>query len=287
MDLFLFLVKFYKYYFSFNQFFKHVQEEDRVKKNLYKIFGTAVFMFVIFTSINFAQTDESKAEEKCGLSFSYGADLVSRYIWRGVEYGAEIDGFSSPHFQPTAALSYNFGKGGALSLGVWGSYPFSGTYSESDVYLSYEVDTKVGNLSVTVYDYYYPYKNIPVTNFDGKAEGAHTIEASATFTMHESFPLSITVSNNVHNDIPDDKSLYLELGYPFKIGDTDLGVFAGAAKGQSAWHLVYTDKFEFINLGLKASKSVKITQDYSIPVGFDWIYNAHLKKTYIVFKVTL
>ncbi len=43
-----------------------------------------------------------QAQEKTS-GFSLGADLVSRYIWRGVDFGGP-----SPHIQPY--LEYAFGK---------------------------------------------------------------------------------------------------------------------------------------------------------------------------------
>ena len=153
-----------------------------------------MLVILVAGSINFAQAqdkEEGKSEVQKStsrLSFSFGMDLVSRYIWRGIEYGAGEDGSSSPHFQPTAAFSLDLGKRGSLSLGVWGSYAFSGNYSESDVYLNYAINTKSGNFSLTFNDYYFPYLGIPVTNFDGKGEGAHTIEAMLAYTLPEVFP---------------------------------------------------------------------------------------------------
>lgn len=265
-----------------------------MKNGVFCFIYRTLILILLISAQGFSQNTEAQKsgeESICGqeskLSFSYGMDLVSRYIWRGVDWGESLDGSSSPHFQPTAAFSYNFGKAGSLSLGVWGSYAFTGNYNENDIFLTYTVNTKSGNFMVTLNDYYFPYENIPVTNFDGKGEGAHTIEASGSYTFPEVFPLTLYVSANVHNNIPDDKTLYIEASYPFTVGETQLGVFVGAAQGESIWHKIYSERFEFNNIGLKASKSIKITQDYSLPVGLNWIYNAHLKKTYIVFKVTI
>lgn len=265
-----------------------------MKNSILRIFVIAFILIIINGVPGFAQAKEEQApatteasQQVSKLSFSFGMDLVSRYLWRGSEFGVGRDGSSSPHFQPTAAFSYDLGKAGSLSLGVWGSYAFNGNFSESDVFFNYTIPTKSGTFSLTFNDYYYPYLGIPVTNFDGKGEGAHTIDAQLAYTFPESFPLTFMVSNNVHNDMPDNKSLYLEASYPFSVSGAQLGVIVGAAQGVSSWHGIYTDKFELCNIGLKASKSIRITQDYSLPVGMNWIYNAHIKKTYVVFKVTL
>lgn len=220
------------------------------------------------------------------LTMSLGLDLVSRYIWRGVEYGVPGK-TATPNFQPTAGLAYDLGKGHSLGLGVWGSYAFDGDYEENDFYFNYTVAHSFGSLSVTVNDYYYPYQNIPFSNTDGDGKGAHTVDAQFLFTLPESFPLGILLSNNIHNDAPDNKSFYAELSYPFTISENAGSVFIGAAKGPSAWHVVSTDKFELINVGFKYAKVIKVTDSFSFTSGVSWIFNPHLKKTYLVFKITL
>jgi hypothetical protein len=220
-------------------------------------------------------------------SFTFGADLVSRYVWRGVEFGVDQNGNSTPHFQPTASLTYSLPGSSTVSLGFWGSYGFNGSYSENDLYFNAFVPTEVIDFSVTLNDYYYPYLGIPFSDFNSDGNGAHTIDAQLAVTLKSYLPVSLLISNNIFNDLPDNKSLYLELGYSFSIENTSIGLFAGAAKGHSVWHSVNTDKFEFVNVGFKVNKSIKITEDYSLPVGIQWIYNHHLKKTFLVFKVTI
>ncbi len=80
-------------------------------------------------------------------NFSMGADLVSRYIWRGVDFGGP-----SPHIQPY--LEYAFGNTG-LTLGTWASQSVGGisTGAEADLYLNYEV---ADLFTVGVTDYYFP-----------------------------------------------------------------------------------------------------------------------------------
>src|SRR5690606_41614376 len=49
---------------------------------------------------------------------SIGADIMSRYIWRGVDYG------NSPSLQPQLSFS-----AGGFSIGTWGAYSFAGSAS--------------------------------------------------------------------------------------------------------------------------------------------------------------
>lgn len=220
------------------------------------------------------------------LSYDFGADIVSRYIWRGAEFGAVGNQPATPHIQPNAALTYTFGKS-SLTLGFWASYGLDSKYSENDLSLSYAVDTEIGNIAVTVADYYYPHLGLKFSDFDDDGKGAHTIEVGLSYTFPEKFPLNILITHNVLNDAPDNESLYIQASYPFSINDVDLTVFAGMANGKSAWHSVTSDNMEFVNIGFSASKSVKITDDYSIPLGMDWIYNPHLEVSYFVFKISI
>src|SRR3989338_6056217 len=74
-----------------------------------------------------------------------GADVVSRYVWRGVDFG------NSPGFQP--AIGYTTGS---LSIGTWGSYSFAGTgtaFSEHDLWASYSFATPPGTFTVLFTDY--------------------------------------------------------------------------------------------------------------------------------------
>ncbi len=94
---------------------------------------TALFI----TSNAFAQEKQSKFPFKLNV----GADIMSRYVWRGLDYG------SSPSIQPT--LSFNIGN---FELGYWGAIALTSNYMESDLYLKYTIK----GFSVCLTDYYIP-----------------------------------------------------------------------------------------------------------------------------------
>ena len=60
---------------------------------------------------------------------SVGSDFVSRYIWRGTDFG------NSPSIQPTVAFST-----GGLTIGFWGAYATNDVYQETDFYGGYSFD---------------------------------------------------------------------------------------------------------------------------------------------------
>lgn len=222
------------------------------------------------------------------LSFSFSSDIVTRYVWRGNEFGKyDWDSKSTMHIQPTAALTLTTKSEFAISLGFWGSYGLNGNYSESDLSLNFYMPTNIADLSLTFNDYFYPFYGIPFSNFDGDGLGGHTLELNFSFQLKDKFPLKFMISKNIHNDIKDDKSLYFELGYPIQISDVDIDLFAGIAQGKSIWHNVDVDQFAFVNTGFTAKKSLKITESFSLPVSLSWVYNPHKKITYLVGKITI
>ena len=158
-----------------------------------------------------------------GQSFSLGADLMSRYVWRGVDFG---ESFS---IQPTLEFS-----AGGFAVGSWASYSIAADgagANEHDLYLSYGI----GDISIGMTDYYFPGPGaLPFGNFDGDGAGAHWLEINAGFGGNDDFPLSISGNIFIHND--PENSVYLEIGYPFSVDGVDLGVAVGIVPQESAFY---------------------------------------------------
>ena len=204
-----------------------------------------------------AQDEESESP------ISIGADLVSRYVWRGTDFGA------SPSIQPyIEASAWNF------TLGAWGAYTinrFDG--QEMDLYLNYNI---MDIVSVGVVDYFFPAELTGYKYFDYSTDFQHILEATATFTGLEDIPLTATVGVNMIND--PNNSFYVELGYGFSIFD----LFLGAGNG------IYTtdQNFNVVNLGITASKEIPVTDRYSIPISASLITNPEAQKVYLVFGIS-
>lgn len=225
------------------------------------------------------------AQEECESPFSVSAetDIVSRYIWRGVEWGGP-----SPSIQPAFYVTYDMKKLGQLELGAWGAYMVNGGYTENDISLKYSLPVEnYGVYSLSLTDYIFPYLDIPINNFQGKGNGAHTLDISFEYEGPEKFPVSLLVSQLVFNDYPDYKSLYVELGYSFTVSNMESKIFAGAAQGISDWNSVETEKFEFTNIGYEITKEIPVSENYSASAGVAFILNWHQKTSFVVFKLTL
>jgi len=246
----------------------------------------------------------TSAQEKSSLfSYDFGADLTSKYVWRGTQYGG-----SYPSIQPFAELGI-----GPVTLGAWGAYTLAGPnpYQEFDLYLSASFVDEMFTLTLT--DYYFPdtsdYKYFQYNN----DKTGHILEGALSFNATEKVPVSLMVAVNfygadaqkINDDInsPDFKtksgiqySTYMELGYAFKIKEMEMNAFAGMTfnKPKAADSLTgYPGETGFygtgpgvVNLRLKASKSVKITDSYFMPLTCAVIANPQAEKVFLVFGIS-
>ena len=218
-----------------------------------------LLLFITVLSITFTNAQES------GSSLDIGVDFASRYVWRGLEFS------DSPVIQPYAEYS-----SGNFTLGIWASYETGGQVigQEFDFYASYAI----GAVSLGFTDYAFP--------VDGASDGYfsmknHIGEATISFDGVEKFPLTLMFGINVYND--DENSVYAELGYPFKIGETQLSAFVGAGN-----EIYSTDgDFTATNFGFSASKDIKITDSFSLGVSASAIFNPDTEDAYLVFVLSL
>ena len=153
-----------------------------------------------------------------------GADVVSRYVWRGTDFG------NAAAVQPSIETTI-----GPVALGAWGSWsispgPADASGNECDLYAS----TTVGPVGLTLTDYFFPaYAGTDsLLNVD-----IHVFELSAGADVG---PVSVLAAANVSGD--DDNSTYLELTY----GAFSLGLGNGA----------YSTDGEFapVSIGVSASR---------------------------------
>lgn len=186
--------------------------------------------------------------------FSVGVDVVSSYVWRGVPQDPTAPK-GSPNIQPY--LSFNLGN---LTLGTWGSGSFTGSVKELDVYASYAFGDHV---TVTLTDYNWNFTQ----DYFAYGQGTdHTFEATVAVSDIASLPLSLSLNTFLAGA---DKlgngnqaySTYLELGYTL----TDhVNVFAGASLKESP--IYGTTGFGVTNIGLKISKDLAFTDQFTLPV---------------------
>ena len=196
-----------------------------------------------------------------GQTASLGADVVSRYVWRGTDFGESMS------VQPALTLGF-----GGLEVGAWGSYAVAASgadANENDLWATYTVTTTNGaSVSFGFTDYYFP-----APGADGFfVTDAHMLELSLGVTGPESFPVSLFAGMMTRND--PDNSLYLEASMPVSgFEGVDLSLTAGMVAGESEFY--GTEGAAFVNLGVSASKDLRITDSFSLPVSVSYILNAN------------
>ena len=206
-----------------------------------------------------------------GQSVSIGADVVSRYVWRGLDFGESMS------VQPALTL----GAGG-FEFGAWGSYSISAdgaSANENDLWFTYTVTTSSGaSFAVGATDYYFPGPGADGFSY----KSAHTWEFSLAFAGPESFPLSLFAG--LIND--DDKPMYVEAGLPLPAGeDVELGLHAGMVTAESDFY--GTDGAAIVNLGITAGKDLQITESFALPMSVSYIINPDQDRAFLVFGVSL
>ena len=211
-------------------------------------------------------------------SASIGADVVSRYVWRGIDFGESVS------LQPALTVGI-----AGLEFGAWGSYSISKSAAdanENDLWASFTYEFSSGaSVSVAVTDYYFPNavgdERVVLGFLDPKA---HTQEFSAALSGPESLPVSLFVG--ILTD--DDKSLYAEVGFTlWTVDGVELGAHAGMVGGESGFY--GTSGAGLVNVGITASTALEITDSFAPPVTVSYIVNPaeEYDRAYLVFALSL
>lgn len=212
-------------------------------------------ILILTTSQFFAQEEESKP------SFNVGADIYSNYVWRGTKLG------TGPSFQPSLTF-----EAGGLTLGVWGAFDANG-YMEADPYISYAFPF---GLSLGITDYYLP--SLPLFEVSDTA-GSHAFELNAGFAKGGLSLSANYIVNEAGGIASTGGDMYFQAGYEFKI----FSIFLGAGDG---WH-TSDGKFAVCNVGIGASKEIKITDTFSVPVSGQVVVNPEKEALYVVVGFSL
>ena len=214
------------------------------------------------------------AQDKIEATIS--GDIVSQYIWRGQDLG-------NAAIQPTLGIAY---KG--LSLSAWGSYGITNAddTKELDLTLAYTI----GGFNIGITDYW--------TN-DGADPKARYMKYEAHSTNHVfeanigydfGFASLQWFTNFAGNDglNKDGKraySSYVEANVPFKLATVDWTATAGVVPFATDYY--GTTGFAVTNVALKATKDIKVTDSFSIPIFGQVVANPCSQKAYLVLGFTL
>ena len=214
------------------------------------------------------------AQEK--VETTIGGDVVSSYIWRGQDLG-------DVSLQPTLGIGY---KG--LSLTAWGSVGLSNPSDtkEFDLTLGYTI----GGLNIGITDYWFNSGLDPENRYfkyDAHVTN-HVFEANVGYDFgfaNLQWFTNFAGNDGINKDGKRAYSSYVELSVPFKLATVDWTAMAGAVPFSTDFY--GADGFAVTNLALKATKEIKVSESFSIPVFGQVVANPNSQKAYLVIGFTL
>lgn len=206
------------------------------------------------------------------------ADFVSQYVWRGQDLG-------NISVQPSLGISWC-----GLSLSAWGSVGFeSSDTKELDLTLGYTI----GGFNVSVTDYWFNGGPDERYLYYKAATTAHVFEANVGYDFG---PVAVQwYTNFAGNDYkPDGEdgrkhaySSYFEVSAPFRLGGMDWEAAVGVVPYESSDIYSSTSGFAVTNIAVKATKDIKVTDSFSIPLFASVSANPNTQKAYFVCGFTL
>ena len=226
-------------------------------------------MGMVMSMTAFAQED---------IETTISADVVSHYYWRGQDLGGAS-------LQPTLGIGY---KG--LSLTAWGSTGLVNPDDtrELDLTLAYTV----GGFNIGITDYWTNDGGDPEARyFKYDAHGTnHIFEANIGYDFGFASLQWYTYFAGNDYKVKDGKraySSYVEVAVPFKLSAIDWTATVGAVPFASDAYNDGTSGFAVSDVSLKATKDIKITDTFSVPVFGQISANPYTQHAYMVFGFTL
>lgn len=218
----------------------------------------------------------STAHAQDEIETAIGADIVSSYIWRGQDLG-------NVSLQPTLGVAY---KG--VSLSAWGSVGLTETTDtkEFDLTLSYTT----GRFNIGVTDFWFNSGLDPQNRyFKYDAHGTnHLFEANIGYDFGIAslqWYTNFAGNDGINNDGKRAYSSYLEANVPFRLASTDWNATAGAVPYATTAY--ETNGFAVTNLSIRATKEIKVTESFSIPVFGQVTANPCSQKAYLIVGFTI
>ena len=208
------------------------------------------------------------------------ADVVNQYIWRGQDLG-------NVSLQPTLGIAY---KG--FSLTGWGSVGLTDVNDtkEFDLTAAYTI----GGLNIGITDYWF--NKVAGGDPEGRYfkydahSTNHVFEANIGYDFGVAsvqWFTNIAGNDGTNKDGKRAYSSYAEVVVPFKFAAVDWTATAGAVPFATTSYNTWTSGFAVCNLSLRATKDIKVTDTFSLPVFGQISANPRTQNAYLVFGVTL
>lgn len=219
-----------------------------------------------------ATTMAVNAQDK--VETTVAADVVNQYIWRGQDLG-------DVSLQPTLGIGY---KG--LSLTAWGNVGLTDATDTKEFDLTAAYTTGGFNIGIT--DYWFNTPNERYFCYDSH-KTSHVFEANIGYNFGPAaiqWYTNFAGNDGLNKDGDRAYSSYVELSAPFKLGGCDWTAAIGAVPYATSFY-AEAGGFAVTNISLKATKAIKVTDSFSIPVFAGVAANPSNEKAYLLFGFTL
>jgi hypothetical protein len=245
------------------------------------------YWIILLMGISFVILDTPSLvaqEKKHRLECNPSLDVVSRFMWRGMDFGG------APHLQPTLLFTYK-----NIDFGFWGSYSTStNPVQEVDLIFTWNINSR---FSLTVFDYFPMDYTIPNNNYldFGSKNTLHIQELVFSYQGPDRFPISASVAtmllggDKVYHYTDDGSgkgqnlTTYIELGYNLQLGETSLKPFVGGTPARG----YYASKPALVNTGISATREIPVTSNFSLPLTCSFIFNPYNENVFVVFGISL
>lgn len=203
-----------------------------------------------------------------------GADIVNQYIWRGQELG-------DVSVQPTLGIAY---KG--VSLTAWGSVGLSDKddTKEFDITAAYTI----GGFHIGVTDYWFNTPNERYFAYEAH-KTSHVFEANIGYDFGVASLNWYTYfagNDGVNKDGKRAYSSYFEASVPFKLASCEWTATIGAVPYATSFY-ANANGFAVTNVGIKATKDIKINDHFCIPIFAGITANPSTEKAFFIFGLSL
>ena len=219
-------------------------------------------MLSVVTASSVSVYAQDKVEAKIA------ADLVSGYVWRGQDLG-------NVSIQPSVSVGY---KG--LSLSAWGSVGFEKSDTkEFDLTLGYGI----GGFSVSVTDYWF--NNREGYFHYGTHNTMHTFEAQIGYDFgFLSVNWYTNFAGNVGYTAEGNRAYasYIALKAPFRLGGLNWLAGVGATPWENDFYNGGKNGFAVCEIGVKATKELRITDSWTLPIFAQAVWNPATEGAYFV-----
>ena len=203
-----------------------------------------------------------------------GADIVNQYIWRGQELG-------DVSVQPTLGIAY---KG--VSLTAWGSVGLSNKddTKEFDITAAYTI----GGFHIGVTDYWFNTPNERYFAYEAH-KTSHVFEANIGYDFGVAslnWYTNFAGNDGVNKDGKRAYSSYFEASVPFKLASCEWTATIGAVPYATSFY-ANANGFAVTNVGIKATKDIKINDHFCIPIFAGITANPSTEKAFFIFGLSL